>query len=109
MLFRSVVVLIIGIPLGLNGIALQNAVYRQANPENLGACAGLLRTFSYLGAITSAAAQGCFYGHRANTSGMHHLALFLVIVSAAFLLITVLDRSLTRKDIARPSTRTHRA
>jgi hypothetical protein len=31
---------------------------------------------------------------------MHHLALFLVIVSAAFLLITVLDRSLTRKDIA---------
>jgi MFS family permease len=96
----TVVVLITGIPLGLNGIALQNAVYRQANPENLGACAGLLRTFSYLGAITSAAAQGCFYGHRANTSGMHHLALFLVIVSAAFLLITVLDRSLTRKDIA---------
>ena len=96
----TVVVLIVGIPLGLNGIALQNAVYRQANPENLGACAGLLRTFSYLGAITSAAAQGCFYSHRANTSSMHHLALFLVIVSAAFLLITVLDRSLTRKDIA---------
>jgi MFS family permease len=96
----TMVVLIIGIPLGLNGIALQNAVYRQANPANLGACAGLLRTFGYLGAIASAAAQGCFYGHSVNTNGMHHLALFLVVVSAAFLLITVLDRSLTRKDIA---------
>jgi MFS family permease len=96
----TVVVLIIGIPLGLNGIALQNAVYRQANPANLGACAGLLRTFGYLGAIASAAAQGCFYGHSVNTNGMHHLALFLVVVSAAFLLITVLDRSLTRKDVA---------
>jgi MFS family permease len=95
-----VVVLITGIPLGLNGIALQNAVYRQANPENLGACAGLLRTFAYLGAITSAAAQGYFYGHTANTNGMHHLAVFLVIISAAFLLITLLDRSLTRKNIA---------
>ena len=95
----TMVVLIIGIPLGLNGIALQNAVYRQANPANLGACAGLLRTFGYLGAIASAAAQGCFYGHSVNTNGMHHLALFLVVVSVAFLLITVLDRSLTRKDI----------
>jgi MFS family permease len=95
----TMIVLIIGIPLGLNGIALQNAVYRQANPANLGACAGLLRTFGYLGAIASAAAQGCFYGHSVNTNGMHHLALFLVVVSVAFLLITVLDRSLTRKDI----------
>ena len=66
-------------------------MYRQANPANLGACAGLLRTFGCLGAIASAAAQGCFYGHSVNTNGMHHLALFLVVVSAAFLLITVLD------------------
>lgn len=103
-----VVVLITGIPLGLNGIALQNAVYRQANAENIGACAGLLRTFGYLGAITSAAAQGWFYGHKANTTGMHHFAVFLIIFSVAFLLITVLDRSLTRKDIVRPSSGAHR-
>jgi sugar phosphate permease len=91
-----VVLLIAGIPQGLNSLALQNAVYRQANPDDVGASAGLLRTFGYLGAIASSAAQGGFYGHRANTSGMHHLAIFLVIAGVAFLLINVLDRSLTR-------------
>jgi MFS family permease len=91
-----VVMSIIGIPLGLNTIALQNAVYRQSDADRLGASAGLLRTFGYLGAIASAAGQGYFYGHSANTSGLHHLALFLVVVSVAYLLINVLDRSLTR-------------
>jgi MFS family permease len=92
-----VVMSVIGIPMGLNGIALQNSVYRQADADNLGACAGLLRTFSYIGAIASAAAQGALYGHSANTNGMHHLALFLTIASTMFLLITVLDRSLAPK------------
>jgi MFS family permease len=103
-----VVVLIVGIPLGLNGIALQNAVYRQADADSLGACAGLLRTFSYLGAIAAAAAQGGFYGPSASTNGLHHLALFLVVVSVAFLLINVFDRSLTRST-ARPPTEVQRS
>jgi cyanate permease len=102
------IVLISGIPQGLNSLALQNAVYRQANPDNVGASAGLLRTFGYLGAIVSSAAQGGFYGHRADTGGIHHLALFLVITSGAFLLVNVLDRSLTR-SIARPTTEGRRA
>lgn len=91
-----VVVLIFGVPQGLNSLALQNAVYRQANPANVGASAGLLRTFGYLGAIVSSAAQGGFYGRSADTSGMHHLALFLVVIAAAFLLVNVFDRSLAR-------------
>ena len=91
-----VVMMIFGIPQGLNSIALQNAVYRQADPDDIGASAGLLRTFGYLGAIVSSAAQAGFYGHRANTHGMHRLALFLVGVSVAFLLVNLLDRSLTR-------------
>lgn len=90
------VVLIFGIPQGLNSLSLQNAVYRQAAPATVGASAGLLRTFGYLGAVTSAAAQGGFYGARADTVGMHELALFLVAVSAAFLAINVFDRSLAR-------------
>jgi MFS family permease len=102
-----VVMLIFGIPQGLNSIALQNAVYRQADPGNVGASAGLLRTFGYLGAITSSAAQGGFYGHSADTGGMHHLALFLVIASVAFLLVNVLDRSLTHTT-ARPGRRRRR-
>jgi MFS family permease len=90
------VVAIVGIPQGLNSIALQNAVYRQADPEDIGATSGLLRTFVYLGAITSAAAQGGFYGERADTTGMHHLAVFLIVASSAYLLVNVLDRSLAR-------------
>jgi MFS family permease len=90
------VVLIAGIPQGLNSLALQNAVYRQADPETMGASAGLLRTFGYLGAITSAAAQGGFYGHRADSTGLHHLALFLLVIGIGFLLLNLLDRSLPR-------------
>lgn len=90
------IVLIAGIPQGLNSLALQNAVYQQADPDNVGASAGLLRTFGYLGAIVSSAAQGGFYGRSADTSGMHHLAVFLVIAGAAFLLVNMLDRSLAR-------------
>ncbi|MGW4484195.1 MFS transporter [Amycolatopsis sp. NPDC004368] len=92
------ILLIFGIPQGLNSLALQNAVYRQANPENVGASAGLLRTFGYLGAIVSSAAQGGFYGRRADTGGLHHLAWFLVVASAVFLLVNVLDRTLTRSN-----------
>lgn len=90
------VVFIAGIPQGLNSLALQNAVYRQADPETMGASAGLLRTFGYLGAIISAAAQGGFYGHRADSAGLHHLALFLVVIGVLFLLVNLLDRTLPR-------------
>lgn len=91
-----VVMMIFGLFQGLNSIALQNAVYRQAAPEDIGASAGLLRTFGYLGAIAASAAQAGFYGDRADTDGMHRLAVLLVGASAAFLLLNVLDRSLTR-------------
>jgi MFS family permease len=95
-----VVALTFGVPQGLNSLALQNSVYRQANPDDIGTSAGLLRTFGYLGAIISSAAQGAFYGHSADTSGMHHLALLLIGVGVAFLLLTVFDRSLARSTRA---------
>lgn len=91
-----VVMMIFGLPQGLNSIALQNAVYRQAAPDDIGASAGLLRTFGYIGAIAASAAQAGFYGDRADTDGMHRLAVLLVGASAAFLLINVIDRSLAR-------------
>lgn len=90
------VALVIGVPQGLNSLALQNAVYHQADPERLASSAGLLRTFGYLGAIVASAAGGTFFGQRAGTAGMHHLAWFMLAVSVAFLLVTVVDRSLGR-------------
>jgi len=91
------IVAVLGIPQGLNSLALQNAVYYQADPERIGAAAGLLRTFSYLGAIVAAAASGAFFPHRADTGGLHHLAWFLMVMAVLFFAVTVLDRSLRRK------------
>ncbi|MEV7039838.1 MFS transporter [Amycolatopsis sp. NPDC051061] len=91
-----VVALVAGVPQGLNSLALQNSVYRQANPDDIGASAGLLRTFGYLGAIVSSALQGALYGPAADTGGLHDLALVLLGIGVVFLIVTVFDRSLSR-------------
>ena len=90
------VALVVGIPQGLNSLALQNAVYNQADPERIGSSAGLLRTFGYLGAIVASAANGIVFTHRADTAGLHHLAWFLVALAVVFLVVTAADRSLGR-------------
>ncbi len=85
-----------GVPQGLNSLALQNAVYHQADPARMGSSAGLLRTFTYLGAMVTSAASGVFFPHRADTGGMHQLAWFMLGSGALFLVLTVADRSLRR-------------
>ena len=88
------VVVITGVPQGLNSLALQNAVYRQADPAAVGASAGLLRTFGYLGAIVSSTVQGLVFGDTADTDGLHELAIVLVVAGVVYLLVNVFDRSL---------------
>ena len=85
---------ILGIPQGLLGLAGQNALYRQAEPARIASAAGLLRTFMYLGALAASAATAAFFPHRADTPGLHDLALFMAVGSALLLVITLPDRSL---------------
>lgn len=85
---------VLGIPQGLLGLAGQNALYRQAEPARIASAAGLLRTFMYLGALAASAATAAFFPHRADTPGLHDLALFMAIGSALLLVITLPDRSL---------------
>ncbi|RPE46325.1 MFS transporter [Streptomyces sp. Ag109_O5-1] len=87
---------LLGIPQGLLGLAGQTALYRQADPERIGSAAGLLRTFMYLGALGASAATAAFFPHRADTGGLHGLALFMLAGSALLLAITLPDRSLAR-------------
>jgi MFS family permease len=87
---------VLGVPQGLVNLANQNAVYHQADPERIGASAGLLRTFFYLGAIVASAVGGGFLGDRADSPGLHRLAVFLVGVAGAFVVLTLVDRSLAR-------------
>lgn len=98
--FLVLAMLVLGIPQGLNNLAIQNALYFQAEPERIASSAGLLRTFFYLGAIVSAVIYGNVYGARATTDGLHTLGWVVVGIAAVFLLITVFDRSLAR--IGRP-------
>lgn len=102
-----VAMVIFGVPQGLNSLALQNAVYHQADPDRIGSSAGLLRTFTYLGAMIASAATGSFFSPRADTAGLHHLTWFMLAVAALFLVMTALDRSL--KNVAtKPETETRR-
>ncbi|MEU9481601.1 MFS transporter [Streptomyces sp. NPDC048191] len=87
---------VLGVPSGLIGLATQNALYRQADPERIASAAGLLRTFMYLGALGASAATAAFYPHRADTAGLHGLALFMLAGSALLLATTLPDRSLGR-------------
>jgi MFS family permease len=88
------IALIFGIPQGLNSLALQNCVYHQSDPAHTGASAGLLRTFSYLGAILASTIQGAFYRHGAGTAGLHHLATFMLVTSVLLLVLTLADPAL---------------
>lgn len=90
------VTMVMGIPAGLNGLALQSSVYHQADPERVSSSAGLLRTFGYLGAILASAANGVFFSDRVDTPGLHNLAWFLIVVAVLFLVVTIVDRSLAR-------------
>ncbi|WP_395104366.1 MFS transporter [Actinomadura sp. SCN-SB] len=90
-----VVAFAFGIPQGLNGLALQNSVYYQSDHERTASSAGLLRTFTYIGAMITSCLTGLFFAERADTSGLHALALSMLGMAALFLLITIPDRALS--------------
>lgn len=90
------IALVVGVPQGLLNLANQNAVYHQADPVRMGSSAGLLRTFMYLGALIASSANGAFFPATADTAGLHHLALFVLVISGLLVVVTVLDRSLAR-------------
>lgn len=99
------ITVVIGIPQGLIGLANQNALYYQADPTRIGSSAGLLRTCGYLGALIASAATAAFFAQHADTPGLHHLSLLLLVVGFALLVTTVLDRALRRVGVSREAER----
>jgi len=87
---------LLAVPQGLLSLANQTALYHQAHPQLMGASAGLLRTFIYLGAMLASSATGLFFGQRATTGGLHGIAVFALAASAILLILTITDRSLRR-------------
>ncbi|HWD01721.1 MAG TPA: MFS transporter [Amycolatopsis sp.] len=74
---------------GLGVLGNQAALYHQAPAETIGVAAGLLRTFTYIGAILSSSLIGVAYGDRASDAGLHTVAVVLTGLGMVLLLLTV--------------------
>jgi MFS family permease len=93
-----VITLVFGVVMGLSAAGNQTALYAQAPPEQLGTASGLLRTFGYLGSIGSSAITGIVFHASVSDSGVHLIAWIMVGVSAALVLVSVLDRALPARS-----------
>ncbi|MBC1420003.1 MFS transporter [Listeria fleischmannii] len=81
-----------GITTGLLNLANQNVLYFQADPKTIGASSGLLRTFSYFGAMLAGAFSGAFMEHQNPTFGFHQMAFLNLCLALIFIGITWYDR-----------------
>lgn len=90
-IFLLLIAGLVGVPQGLINLANQNALYHQAQPEQLASSTGLMRTFQYLGAMLASAANGAFFHKGVYTGELHYLAVFQVVVSAGLIALVVLD------------------
>lgn len=99
LIFLAIIVLLLGIPQGMLSLGNQNAVYYQASNDQIGASAGLLRTFMYMGALLASSANGLFLKPQAMTAGIHDLAIFGGCISFLLILITLLDRTLNKVGV----------
>ncbi|WP_240056657.1 MFS transporter [Bacillus mesophilum] len=95
LIYLVIIAVLFGIPQGILNLSIQNAVYFQASSQQVGASAGLLRTFMYMGAMLASAAIGMFLNPEEITKGLHHLAMFNLVI-CCILLVTLLDRSLSK-------------
>lgn len=86
-----------GVPLGTFSTATQAAIYIQAPPEQIGTAAGMQRTASYIGAISSASLLALFYGQRATDLGLHSLAATIGGIGAVLFIATLFDRTIPRE------------
>jgi MFS family permease len=90
-----------GLPHGLNAVANQVAVYRQA-PAELGTASGLARTAQYIGAVLASTTVAVAFGDQASDPGLDVLAVVFTGLAVVLLALTGLDRGLSVRRPARP-------
>jgi MFS family permease len=93
--------LLAGTTQGMNGLANQNALFRQADAARMGTASGLLRTFQYLGAMLSSAAVAIVFRSGASSGGLHDLAVVMIGCGALLLAVILADRSLSLRTANR--------
>ncbi len=85
------VIVILGIPNGLQNLGLQAALYDAAPAEDMGVAAGQFQTFRYLGSILSTSLLGFLFGGT-TTGRLHFLAAALTCIGVILLIVTVRKR-----------------
>jgi MFS family permease len=86
--------MIFGVNMSLSTMGNQGALYAQAPPEEIGTAAGLLRTFSYTGAILSSTVISFAYNDGITDGGLHTIATILIATSVCSILMTTVDRGI---------------
>ncbi len=84
---------VLGIPNGFNNLGLQSALYASADPQRIGAAAGLFQTFRYVGAVLSTSLIGIVFAGGVDTAGLHALALVLAGLSVLVLVASARRRA----------------
>lgn len=93
------IVVVMGIPNGLNNLGLQTSLYAASPPERTGGSGGLFQTFRYLGAILAGSLLGIVLDKDLSTNGLHHVG--WVVTGAALglvVLAVLLPRNLGRRS-----------
>lgn len=83
---------------GLSMLANQMAIYVQAPAEQIGMASGLSRTAQYLGAIIGSGVIALAFGAEPTDDGLHLIAWILAVTALLFVLATLVDRSLVRRE-----------
>jgi MFS family permease len=93
-----VITCIFGITMGTMVSGNQTALYTQVPANQIGTASGLFRTFGYIGSIASSALIGILFHKKVSDTGMHHIAMIMVVASAIALIMTLADRRLRVKN-----------
>jgi MFS family permease len=73
---------VLGAAVGFANLGLQSALYEAAPPGRMGAASGLFQTCRYIGAILCTLLIGVTFGARADSSGLHLIAVAIVLFGA---------------------------
>jgi MFS family permease len=87
------IIIILGIPNGLQNLGLQAALYIAAPAKDMGIAAGQFQTFRYVGSILSTSLLGLLFGSTLTTSSLHILAIALTCISVILLIVAVCMRA----------------
>ncbi|MEV7080900.1 MFS transporter [Streptomyces sp. NPDC093516] len=82
------ITMVFGIVSGLGVIGNQAAVYQQAPEEAVGVAAGLMRTFTYVGAVLSSSLISLAFGDRATDGGLHTITVALLGLGVVLCAVT---------------------